>query len=264
MAGDWIKMRCELQSHPKIVRILSITKSDKFRVVGGLHAVWSVFDAHSKDGTLVGYTPELMDHVIGWDGFSGAMVSVGWLRFDDTGTLMLPEFDEHNSKSAKRRAEDQKRKRNERNSPNNVTDDCGQNADRMRTREEKRREEEKEKEKEKEKPPKLRKRSSAITIQEFFTQCEANSEKRIPEDDPVFDYAERIGIALEMVKVCWQEFVRTHTENGKKQADWRATFRNYVRKNYYKLWYVEADGSVKETPQFRALKKVGEANYAQH
>lgn len=136
-------MRCELQTHPKIVRILSATKADKFRVIGGLHSVWSVFDAHSTDGVLFGYTPDTLDHVIGWDGFSKAMISVGWLIYDGAETLSLPEFDEHNGKSGKRRAEDQKRKRNGRkedDSPKDVRNESGQNADKKRTREEKRRE----------------------------------------------------------------------------------------------------------------------------
>ena len=112
----------------------------------------------------------------------------------------------------------------------------------------------------KEKQPNTRKRGSAILIQEFLKRCDEKGERRIPESDPVFDTAEQIGITLDMVKVCWQEFVRSHSESEKKQTDWRATFRNYVRKNYYKLWYVEADGSVKETPQYRALKKVEEVH----
>lgn len=141
MALDWIKMRIDLQSHPKVVRILSATKSDKFRVIGGLLAVWSVFDTHCTDGKLDGYTPELMDHVIGWEGFSSAMISVGWLRYNGEQTLEMPEFTEHNGKSAKRRAEDQKRKRNARNTVEIHPKKSGQNADRMRTREEKRREE---------------------------------------------------------------------------------------------------------------------------
>lgn len=135
MAGDWIKVRTDLQSHPKIVRILSATGSDKFRVIGGLHAVWSVFDAHSTDGTLRGYTPDLLDHVIGWNGFSRAMEAVGWLLFDGLETLALPEFDAHNGQSAKRRAEDQKRKKIERNRPQSVRILSADNSDKMRTRE---------------------------------------------------------------------------------------------------------------------------------
>lgn len=143
MAGDWIKMRVNLQTHPKVVRILSATHADKFRVLGGLHAVWSVFDTHSTDGILIGYTPETLDHIIGWDGFSAALIAVGWLAAEEE-TLILPEFTEHNGQSAKRRAEDQKRKKQVRNRPDSVRIDCGQDADKMRTREEKRREEKKE------------------------------------------------------------------------------------------------------------------------
>lgn len=139
MAGDWIKMRIDLQSHPKVVRILSATQSDKFRVIGGLHAVWSVFDTHSEDGKLSGYTPMALDHVIGWDGFAQAMIDVGWLEWDGLETLAMPEFGEHNGKSAKRRAEDQKRKKNSRNCPQDVRNESDKDADEDGTREEKRR-----------------------------------------------------------------------------------------------------------------------------
>jgi hypothetical protein len=142
MAGDWIKMRIDLLSHPKIVRILSATKSDKFRVVGGLHAVWSIFDTHSEDGVLNGYSPYALDHVIGWDGFSAALLGVGWLQESDEG-LVMPEFEEHNGKSGKRRAEDQKRKRESRKSPEDVRNLSAKKPDKMLTREEKRREEDK-------------------------------------------------------------------------------------------------------------------------
>jgi len=134
MAGDWIKMRCDLQSHPKVVRILSALQADKFRVIGGLHAVWCVFDTHSTDGALSGYTPETMDHIIGWPGFATAMIGVAWLAFDGEQTLTVPEFTEHNGASGKRRAEDQKRKRDGRKNPQSVRSECGQNADTKRTR----------------------------------------------------------------------------------------------------------------------------------
>jgi len=139
MAGDWIKMRSELQSHPKVVRILSAMRphdvqnaTDKFRVIGGLHAAWSVFDTHSTDGVLFGYTPDLLNHVIGWPGFAEAMIAVDWLSFDGRETLTLPEFDEHNGQSAKRRAEDQKRKRDGRKCPQSVRNLSANGADKKR------------------------------------------------------------------------------------------------------------------------------------
>ncbi|MES2148613.1 MAG: hypothetical protein V4508_02360 [Pseudomonadota bacterium] len=146
MAGDWIKMRLDLQTHPKVVRILSATKADKFRAIGGLHAVWAVFDTHSADGSLPGYTPDTLDHIIGWPGFSEAMIKVGWLEFDGDETMYLPEFSEHNGTSGKRRAEDQKRKRDGRKAPNPVRNLSEVAADKLRKKSglEKRREEKKE------------------------------------------------------------------------------------------------------------------------
>jgi hypothetical protein len=141
----WIKMRDELQTHPKVVRILSATKSDKFRVIGGLHAVWCVFDVHSEDGVLFGYTPDLLDHMVGWMGLSDAMMSVGWLHYDGAQTLSLPEFEEHNGQSAKRRADDSKRKKRARDS-GQMSEECPQNVRReWGTEKEKEKEEDKRK-----------------------------------------------------------------------------------------------------------------------
>ena len=150
MASGWLKMRMDLQSHPKVVRILSAmrlkdgaTQTDKFRVIGGLHAVWSVFDTHSEDGRLYGYTPETFDHVIGWEGFAEAMMLVDWLTFDGAETIEMPRFSEHNGQSAKRRAEDQKRKRDARSEKKDVRNlsgkRCGQKADELKREEKKHR-----------------------------------------------------------------------------------------------------------------------------
>lgn len=159
MAKDWIKMRMDLSSHPKVVRILSATKSDKFQVVGGLHAVWSVFDIHSEHGALHGYTPETMDHVIGWKGFSEAMIKVGWLAYDGAETLTMPDFDTHNGNSAKRRADETERKRKAREKPEEVRTSCGQVADKMRSREEESRGD-------KDKPP-ISPKGEAVPFQEI-------------------------------------------------------------------------------------------------
>lgn len=133
MAGDWIKMRADLHTHPKVVRIASALKADRLRVVGGLHAVWCLFDVHSTDGELDGYNPEALDDLIGWPGFTAAMMAVGWME-QTADSLVTPRFDEHNGQSAKRRAQETERKRLARET-------SAPNADKKRTREEKRREE---------------------------------------------------------------------------------------------------------------------------
>lgn len=133
MAGDWIKMRADLFTHPKVVRMASALDADTLRTVGGLMSAWCLFDVHTEDGRLSGYTPETLDAYLRWDGFSAAMISVGWLE-EHHDFLFLPSFDTHNGRSAKRRAQESERKRNIRK-----TSAC--DADKMRTREEKRREE---------------------------------------------------------------------------------------------------------------------------
>lgn len=137
MAGDWIKMRADLHTHPKIVRMASALKADRLRIVGGLHSAWCLFDVHSVDGFLDGYTAETLDDMIGFPGFSRAMMAVGWLEMDGE-NLVMPRFDEHNGQSAKRRAQDAARKKS-------VRKMSASDADKMKTREEKRREEVKDK-----------------------------------------------------------------------------------------------------------------------
>jgi hypothetical protein len=136
MAGDWIKMRADLFTHPKVVRIASALKADKLRTVGGLMSVWCLFDAHSEDGKLDGYTLETLDSHLGWEGFAAQLILVQWLS-EDGEALVLPRFESHNGQSAKRRAQDADRKKD-------VRKTSAPQADKKRTREEKRREEKKE------------------------------------------------------------------------------------------------------------------------
>jgi hypothetical protein len=137
MAGDWIKMRADLHTHPKVVRMASALKADRLRIVGGLHSAWCLFDVHSVDGFLDGYSAETLDDLIGFPGFSRAMMAVGWLE-ENGESLVMPRFEAHNGQSAKRRAQDADRKRNVRKA-------SASDADKKRTREEKRREDIKDK-----------------------------------------------------------------------------------------------------------------------
>lgn len=137
MAGDWIKMRADLHTHPKVVRMASALKADRLRIVGGLHSAWCLFDVHSVDGFLDGYSADTLDDLIGFPGFSRAMMAVGWLE-ENGESLVMPRFDAHNGQSAKRRAQDADRKRNVRKA-------SASEADKKRTREEKRREDIKDK-----------------------------------------------------------------------------------------------------------------------
>lgn len=137
MAFDWIKMRKDLDAHPKVVRIMSVAQRDSCQVVGGLHKVWCLFDTYCTDGFLEGYTPKTLDLHIGYDGFAQAMIDVGWLVHEEGFGLTMPEFTEHNGKSAKVRAENTKQKRLSRACPEKNGQISSLQTDKTRTREEK-------------------------------------------------------------------------------------------------------------------------------
>jgi hypothetical protein len=134
MASDWIKMRIDLDTDPGVVRISSATSADRYQTVGRLHKVWAWADCHSIDGKNIPVGADFVDSIVDCNGFAAAMASVGWLEIA-VDSVSFPHFDRHNGESAKRRATDQKRKKNVRN----VSAKCPQKSGLEKRREEKRR-----------------------------------------------------------------------------------------------------------------------------
>lgn len=249
MSG-WIKMGTGLRRHPKVVRISSALDADRLRIIGAMHVVWCLFDEHSKDGKLFGYTPAVLDEELGWPGFSAAMQEVGWLEVFE-GFLSVPSYEEHNGPTAKRRATDAQRKGKVRKSsaecPQDVRNESGQmsacDADKTRNREEKRREE-----KNTPLPPAGVKRDGPVGLKAWMSEVKAKGEKPIQEGDPVFDYAAEVGIPDDFMALAWVEFRHRYTQPGaKRYRDWRAVFRKAIRGNWLKLWFVAPDGSYQLT-----------------
>ena len=87
--------------------------------------------------------------------------------------------------------------------------------------------------------PKAIKEKAGATLQAFLATCKGSGEKPIPEDDPIFDYAEKVGIEADMLATAWQEFKARFLPTAKRQKDWRAHFRNAVRRNWYGLWFLK-------------------------
>lgn len=207
MAGDWIKMRSDLFTHPKVVRMASALKADTLRTVGGLMSVWCLFDAHSEDGQLDGYTPEVLDAHLRWDGFSEAMIAVDWLLHHDSEGLALPRFDTHNGQCAKRRAQDSERKRE-------IRKTSASDADKNRTREEERREE-----------------SSTTSVVEGAakrgTRLPADAE--LSDEWAVFCKTERPDLKPEVVFQKFKDYWSAKPGRQGTKLDWAATWRNWVR-----------------------------------
>jgi len=113
MAGDWIKMRTDLETDPDVVRTSVRTNLDEFAVVGRLHKLWSWADKHSANG-LLRVSSDYIDRLVACPGFADALAEVGWLRVRRD-LLELPEWSRHNGLSAKARAGEAARKRSQRN-----------------------------------------------------------------------------------------------------------------------------------------------------
>lgn len=107
MAGDWIKMRCDLRTDPAVLRIMRQTGYDEFEVIGRLHRFWSWVDAHCADGEMPHVTLADVDALVDAreTRFAQALVDVDWLAELSTGKggLCVPRYERHNGATAKKR-----------------------------------------------------------------------------------------------------------------------------------------------------------------
>lgn len=96
-------------------------------------------------------------------------------------------------------------------------------------------------------PPKARSKSKPLPLADWLAQVAAAGEKAIPDDDPVRSYAAKAGIPDDFLLLAWVEFKARYSQpDAKPYADWRAVFRNAVRGNWLKLWFVK-DGQYQLT-----------------
>lgn len=229
MVGNWIKMGTGLRTNPKVVRIASALKADRLRVIGGLHAAWSIFDEHSMDGFLEGYTHAAIDEELGWRGFAKAMEGVGWLTVDDAGAY-LPEYAEHNGATAKRRAMETSRKGSSRKKgapkadigPQEGGTGSGQmsasDADEMRNR------------------GRVREEPKTTPPQEVREVIPSAPPISLPAhwapsaDDVEWARQERPDLAGDALLAATQNFRDHYRSKGEKREDWNPAWRMWVRR----------------------------------
>lgn len=110
MASDWIKIECTTPRKSevlKVARILGITTDDAF---GKIVRFWMWADSNSVDGLVDGAASTDVDTVVDSKGFANALKIVGWLEIDEENeTIRIPNFENHNGESAKKRGLRQKR-----------------------------------------------------------------------------------------------------------------------------------------------------------
>jgi hypothetical protein len=104
MAGDWLKMRNDLDDDPHVMRICELLGgADVDLIIGKLRKLWRHADRHTVDGFIPFASADTIDRIVSLIGFAPAVAAVGWLDLRDDGAA-IPRFDEHNGRSAKVRA----------------------------------------------------------------------------------------------------------------------------------------------------------------
>lgn len=103
MAGDWVKMRVDLDEDPAVIGMASVLGIPADHIIGKLWKIWRWSNRQTIDGKVFGIHDDWIDGYLECPGFAKAMRLVGWLELNDSG-FSIPRFDRHNSDSAKRRA----------------------------------------------------------------------------------------------------------------------------------------------------------------
>lgn len=145
MSGEWIKFRHSLVRDGRVKIVSRKCHADVTSILGGLVTLWCLADEHAdENGYLFGYTKEDLNVEIGIENFCESLPDC-WI--DLTGEFIkLPNYQEHNGTTGKKRAQDAKRQKDYRKVSQPKRDEKA-------TREEKRREDIKESKKKKFIPP---------------------------------------------------------------------------------------------------------------
>ena len=78
-------------------------------------------------------------------------------------------------------------------------------------------------------------------LRTWLDGLKARQEQPVPPDDPVFAYAQRVGLPRDFLGLAWRQFRHRYSEQhpGKRYRDWRRVFRNAVEGNWLKLWWLD-------------------------
>ena len=112
MARKWISVRKNLRDDPRLLSIadgLGVTRNEAL----GALVLWFMWvDENTADGVLPHVTAAQVDspYVTHQSGLFAELLRIGWAQERDDGAVLVTNFDDHMSDSAKRRKQDQERK----------------------------------------------------------------------------------------------------------------------------------------------------------
>lgn len=114
--------------------------------------------------------------------------------------------------------------------------------------------------------PPARAKPGAVALQTFLDACKERGERPLRDYLPLWRYSEEAGLSQDFVALAWVEFRRRFgpggVKEGRRQKDWRQTFRNYVECNYLKLWAIDGNGAYFLTTLGKQAQKIHESKEA--
>jgi len=99
----WIKMNKDLVDSPKIIKLAHLLKIDTQKAIGAVFEFWVWMDSITADGKGVELSDNYIDGKIKIPNFSEKMREIGWISGKEW-AIKLPNFEENNGVSEKRRS----------------------------------------------------------------------------------------------------------------------------------------------------------------
>jgi hypothetical protein len=103
MAGHWIEWEKGLVRKPEVLRIAHRLGCTPQHAAACCMMVWEWAEDVTENGMIPGVTAADVSFAAGVEGIGEAMLAVGWLLETDD-SLVLPNWDRHNTEPSKRRA----------------------------------------------------------------------------------------------------------------------------------------------------------------
>lgn len=96
----------------------------------------------------------------------------------------------------------------------------------------------------------IKKKSSKVSFSIWAERAKSAGEKLIDGYQPLWRYAEKVGIPQDFIDIAWIKFRSRYSDDptysSKCYIDWRRHFLNSVEGNWLKLWFFK-DGAIQLT-----------------
>ena len=106
--ASWIKVQVTLPESPKIFRLARLLGVSRMEALGYAVRWFCWLDTYCANGATELHESEV-DSLVGRCGITRAFCELGWASVDAEGYVLVLDFDKHNGKNSKQRAESQRR-----------------------------------------------------------------------------------------------------------------------------------------------------------